>query len=133
MHALERIILFDGECNLCNSAVQFIIKRDKKKRYKFASLQSAAGKKLTAAYNVPQNYDSIVLIENGKAWLKSAAVLRVSRHLTGFWRFLYPLLAVPGFIRNSIYDIVARNRYKWFGKQNECWVPDAELTTRFIN
>lgn len=126
------LILFDGECNLCNGAVQFIIKRDKKATFKFASLQSSVGRRLMQQYAIPQDYSSIVLIENGRAWLKSTAVLRLSRRLSGMWPLLYLFLAVPRFLRDSVYNFVARNRYKWWGRREACWVPTAQLKERFI-
>ncbi|MBO9620009.1 MAG: DUF393 domain-containing protein [Niabella sp.] len=126
------IILFDGVCNLCNGAVQFIIKRDKRGVFRFASLQSEIGKKLLAQYLIPSNYGSIVLIEGNKAWTKSTAVLRLSRRLSGAWPLLYLCLAIPRFLRDPVYNFVARNRYKWFGRREECWVPTEQLKERFI-
>ncbi|ANH81309.1 hypothetical protein A8C56_10225 [Niabella ginsenosidivorans] len=127
------LILFDGECNLCNRAVQFIVKRDKKAFYRFASLQSSVGRSLMQQYAIPLDYSSIVLIENGKAYLKSTAALRVARHLTGFWPLLSLFLAIPRPIRNQVYDIVARNRYKWFGKTMHCMVAHPQIQNRFLS
>lgn len=126
------IILFDGVCNLCNGAVQSIIKRDKKRVFRFASLQSGTGKKLLEQYRIPPDYSSIILIEPEKAWYKSTAVLRIARKLPGAWPLLYVLVAIPRFIRDPVYNFVARNRYKWFGKQEECRQPAPQLKERFI-
>lgn len=130
----QSIVLFDGVCNFCNSAVQFIIKRDKKKRYVFGPLQSEHGRKLLAEYNLPvDKLSTFILIEDGKAYSKSEAALRIARHLTGLWPVLYPLIFLPAFLRDVLYNIIAKNRYKWFGKMNECMMPDAELRARFLN
>ncbi|WP_300598588.1 DCC1-like thiol-disulfide oxidoreductase family protein [Niabella sp.] len=125
------VILFDGVCNLCNNAVLFIIKHDPKDRFRFASLQSTAGIRLVQEYGVPQNYGSVVLIENGRTYLKSTAALRIARKLNGLWPLLYLLMIVPPFIRNQIYDWIARNRYRWFGT-NQCIRPTAELQQKFL-
>ena len=128
------IILFDGVCNLCNRSVQFIIKRDKKGLFRFASLQGKAGHDLLQQYDLP--YDtlySFVLIENGKAYTRSTATLRVLRKLGGGWKLLYGLIILPPFLRNAIYNWIARNRYKWYGKREECMVPTPELKSRFLD
>lgn len=127
------IILFDGICNLCNSAVQFVIKRDKKGIIQFAPLQSDAGQQLLKQYQLPPAaMESFVLIENGKAYSRSSAALKVSRHLRGLWPFCYGFMIVPKFIRNGIYNWVAANRYKWFGVREECMIPTPELKKRFL-
>lgn len=128
------IILFDGVCNLCNGTVQFIIKRDKKNQFHFASLQSESGQHLLAKYNLPLNdYNSFVLIEDDKVYTRSLAALRVAKKLKGLWPFLYGFIIVPKFIRDGIYKWIAKNRYKWFGKQDSCMVPTYELRARFLN
>jgi predicted DCC family thiol-disulfide oxidoreductase YuxK len=127
------ILLFDGECNLCNKSVQFVIKRDKRNKVKFASLQSAAGKKLKEHYQIPESYfDSIVLIDNDKVYYKSTAALSLSKYMDGLWPLCYALVIIPAFIRNIIYDFIARNRIKWFGKADTCWVMTPELKNRFL-
>lgn len=128
------IILFDGVCNLCNSSVQFIINRDKKNIFRFASIQSEVGTNLLKLYNFDLSItDSIILIENGKAYSRSTAALRISKRLSGLYCLLYVFIIVPPFIRNAIYDLVAKNRYKWFGKKKECMVPTEEMRSKFIS
>ena len=128
------IILFDGVCNLCNSAVQFTITRDKKNYFSFASLQSAQGQKILSQHNLPVNdIKSFVLIENGKPYTRSTGALKVAKKLKGLWPLLYSFIIIPKFIRDSIYKWIAGNRYKWFGKKNECMIPTAELKARFLN
>ncbi|MES2776114.1 MAG: thiol-disulfide oxidoreductase DCC family protein [Bacteroidota bacterium] len=130
----QPVILFDGVCNLCSSAVQFIIKRDKKKLFRFASLQSDFGQKILSDNNLsPTDLSSFILLENGKIYTKSAGALRVVRKLNAAWPLLYGFIIVPPFIRNAVYNWVAKNRYKWFGKQEACWLPTPDLKARFIN
>lgn len=130
----QRIILFDGVCNLCNRAVQFIIKRDKADRYRFSALQSEMGQKLTSERNIDtQKVDSIILIEPGKAYyIKAAAALEIGKSFGGFWRVLGLFEWVPPVIGNWIYDIVAKNRYRWFGRKDQCMVPTKELKAKFL-
>lgn len=128
----DRIIFFDGVCNLCNGAVQFVIEWDIKNYFKFAALQSDFSKNKLAPFklNVKQG-DSFVLLENGKVYEQSTAALRVAKKLKGLWPALYVFIIVPPFIRDWIYKFIARNRYKWFGKQESCWVPTPELKNKF--
>ncbi|MDN4494553.1 thiol-disulfide oxidoreductase DCC family protein [Ureibacillus aquaedulcis] len=126
------IILFDGECHFCDASVQFIIKRDRNKYFKFASIQSDIGKKLLKEFQVPETVDSLVFIEGKQCYVKSTAALKVARRLDGPWSLFYPFLFIPSFLRDAIYDIVAKNRYK-LGKQNECKIPTKEELERFIN
>jgi len=128
----KAIILFDGVCNLCSGAVQWIIKHDKKEHFVFASLQSETGKVLQSKYEIPAEEDSVILIQNNKAYLESSAALRIAGHCSGIWKFWYVFLIVPKFIRDAAYRFIARNRYKWFGKKEECWLPDERLKKRFI-
>ncbi|MBN8789117.1 MAG: thiol-disulfide oxidoreductase DCC family protein [Terrimonas sp.] len=128
------VILFDGVCNLCNNSVQFVIKKDRKKHFYFTSLQSNAGQQLLKQYHLsPDKFDSFVLIENNKAYTRSTAALRVVKRLSGTWPLLYIFIIVPPFIRNAIYDWVAKNRYKWFGKSDSCMMPTPELNARFLH
>jgi predicted DCC family thiol-disulfide oxidoreductase YuxK len=120
---LKPVVLFDGECNFCDSSVRFIIKKDTRKLFYFASLQSEAGQKLLEKYGVPIDIDSIVLIENEKAYVKSTAAIRICRHLGRGWKLLYIFSIIPGPIRNAVYDVIAKNRYKWFGKKDHCEIP----------
>ncbi|MFA0962879.1 thiol-disulfide oxidoreductase DCC family protein [Roseivirga sp. BDSF3-8] len=133
-HALSKdIVLFDGVCNLCHGAVNFIIDRDPAGRYHFASLQSEPGRELLQKYDVdPDKIDSVVLVRADMVFTKSRAALEISRYLRGPWPLLYVFKIVPSFIADAIYDLVARNRYKWFGKQDQCRMPDAALRRRFI-
>lgn len=131
--ALESdIILFDGVCNLCNASVQWIIRHDKKDRFRFASLQSETGKYWTEKYNLSEDIKSVVLISNGRAFTKSSAALRIAGKCSGLWKLWYAGLIVPPFIRDGIYQWIARNRYKWFGKNESCWLPDKSLIKKFI-
>ncbi len=128
------IILFDGVCNFCNFWVNFAIKRDRKKKLKFAALQGEAANKLLPQHNInPASLSSVVFIDNGKAWTQSSAAIRICKHLDGGWKLLYGLIIIPKFIRDFIYTIVARNRYKWFGKKESCMIPTPELRERFLD
>lgn len=128
------ILLFDGVCNLCSSSVQFVLKHNKSGNIRFASLQSETGKQLLKEHGLSHQYiDSLVLLQNGTAHVKSDAALRVTKHLESFWRLLLILLIVPSFIRNPIYDWIARNRYKWFGKKDVCWIPQPQWKSRFLD
>ncbi len=127
------ILLFDGVCNLCNSSVNFIIDRDPKKHFKFAALQSDFGQtKLKELGFNQEEFDSLVLLSNGKIYRKSSAALRIAKKLKGLWPFLYIFIIIPPFIRHGVYDIIGKNRYKWFGKQDSCRMPTPELKQRFV-
>lgn len=128
------IILFDGVCNLCNAAVQFVIRHDKKGLFKFASLQSETGRALLKRYDLPAtNFSSFVLLQHEKAYTRSAAALQVAKQLQGPLRLLYGLIIVPPFIRNAVYDFIAKNRFKWFGKKDACMIPTPSLKARFLD
>ena len=128
------IILFDGVCNVCNSAVQVVIKRDKKNHFRFASLQSSEGRKLLAHHELPSNdFNSFVLIEYDRAHVRSEGALRVAKKLSGLWPLLYGFIIVPKFLRDGIYNLIAKNRYKWFGKSNVCMIPTPEIKAKFLN
>ncbi|KWW21705.1 MULTISPECIES: thiol-disulfide oxidoreductase DCC family protein [Peribacillus] len=130
---MNPVILFDGDCNFCDASVQFIIKRDPKGLFHFASLQSEAGQELLKKYDVPADIDSMVLIEKDQAHYKSSAALRISRRLQGAWKLCYGFIVVPSFIRNMVYDFIAKNRYKWFGKKEEsCMLPSPSVRKRFL-
>jgi len=129
----HKIILFDGVCNLCNGAVTFIIKRDKKDVFKFAALQSEIGQELISKFNIDtEKVDSIILIDGEKYYSKSSAALRISKDLSGAYPLLFGFMVVPKFIRNSVYDYIAKNRYKWFGKKESCMIPTSELKAKFL-
>lgn len=128
----RRIILFDGVCNLCNASVQYIIRRDPDMKFKFASLQSEIGMQLLEKYRLStEKMNSIVLIENGKIYTRSTAVLRIARQLIGPVKLMYVFVIVPFFIRDAVYQLIARKRYKWFGRRDRCMVPGKELLDRF--
>ncbi|AFL82179.1 hypothetical protein Aeqsu_2728 [Aequorivita sublithincola DSM 14238] len=128
-----KIVLFDGVCNLCNGAINYIIKRDKNNVFKFAALQSEIGKELITKFNIDTSkIDSIILIDGEKHYIKSSAALHISKALSGAYPLLFGLMIVPKFIRNAVYDYIARNRYKWFGKKESCMIPTAELKSKFL-
>ncbi|WP_198510301.1 thiol-disulfide oxidoreductase DCC family protein [Bacillus solitudinis] len=129
---VNHIILFDGVCNFCDHSVQFIIKRDKKTVYKFASFQSDAGQEILRMFNIPANIDSFILIENNRCYYKSSAALKICKNLKSSWKLLYCLLIIPKPIRDYFYGILAKNRYKWFGKKDSCTLPTPEIRKRFL-
>lgn len=127
------IVLFDGVCNLCNGAILFLIKRDKNDRFRFAPLESEVGKKLLLKHQIdPSKIDSIVLVSDNTAFTKATAALNISRHLGGLWPLLYSLIIIPNFITDAVYDFIARNRYRWFGKKESCMIPTPELQSKFL-
>lgn len=134
-HSLNKpVILFDGLCNLCNSSVQFVIKKDFQEKFLFASLQSAYAKNnLPSSLVSESSLQSIVLKKNDSISIKSTAVLNISRELSGFWPLLYGFIIIPKFIRNPVYNFIGRNRYKWFGKKDHCMIPSKELKSRFLD
>ncbi|WP_010516695.1 thiol-disulfide oxidoreductase DCC family protein [Croceivirga radicis] len=131
----KKIILFDGVCNLCNGAVQFIIKRDKRSVFKFASLQSEIGKQLTKERGIDTELlDSIILIEPGIAYYsKSTAALEIMKSFGGVWNLTRLFTVLPEGFRDIVYDFIAKNRYKWFGKKDACMIPTPELQSRFLD
>lgn len=127
------VILFDGECNLCNGAVNFIIRRDPRKRFRFAPYQSAPGRALADQAGLTEAASgTIILLEEGHARARSTAALRIARRLRGLWPLLYVFIIIPRPIRDWVYDWVARNRYRWFGKRDECMIPGPEVKDRFL-
>jgi len=129
---MASIVLFDGVCNFCNSTINFIIRHDREKEFTFAPLQSEVGQSLRAEYKIDPLSDSIILIQDGKAFTHSSAVLRVARKLGGAWSFAYILIIVPRFIRDAAYRFIAANRYHWFGKRDLCMIPTPEVRERFL-
>lgn len=131
--AQKLIILFDGVCNFCNGAVNFVLKQDKKGIFLFAPLQSQAGQKLLEQYQLTtQDFDSFVLIENEKLFTKSSASLRVMQRLPWYWKWTQAFRIIPKFLRNAVYDLIAKNRYQWFGKKDACMIPTPEMRNRFL-
>jgi predicted DCC family thiol-disulfide oxidoreductase YuxK len=126
------IIYFDGVCNLCESSVQFILKIDKRKVFRFASLQGKAGEEMQRKYGI-YDFNSFVLEDNGKVYTKSTGALKVLRLVGGAWSLSYALIILPPFIRDGIYEFISKRRYNWFGKKTECWVPTPELRKRFLD
>jgi predicted DCC family thiol-disulfide oxidoreductase YuxK len=131
----KKIILFDGVCNLCNNAINFIIEHDKKDVFRFASLQSELGQKLVLERGIdPDILDTIILIEPGIVYYeKSTAALKIAKDLSGGYFFLQYFLFLPKFIRDGVYNLVASNRYKWFGKKESCMIPTPELKGKFLD
>lgn len=128
------VILFDGVCNLCNSAVQLIIRYDKKAYFSFTSLQGAYGQEFLKANNLnTEDYDSFILFENGTMYTASTAALYVAKRMGFPWVLSYPLLIIPKFIRDAVYRWIAKNRYRWFGKKEQCMIPDPDVQNRFIS
>jgi len=127
------IILFDGVCNLCNASINWIIRRDKRARFRFAPLQSPAGERLQREHGLdPVALDTMLLVEDGRAYLRSTAALRMVRSLSFPYPILYAFVIFPPPIRDFFYNAFANRRYRWFGKKDECMVPSPELRDRFL-
>lgn len=127
------IVFFDGVCNFCNYWAMFAIKRDRKKKLRFSPLQGETAKQLLAKYNFnTTSLSSVVLIDKDRLWTQSSAALRICRYLNGGWKLCYGFIIIPKFIRDFFYNIIARNRYKWWGKTEECMVPSADIKERFL-
>ncbi|MBK7871682.1 MAG: thiol-disulfide oxidoreductase DCC family protein [Saprospiraceae bacterium] len=127
------ILLFDGVCNLCNGFVQFVILRDPKAKFRFTALQSEVGQELLQEARMPtKDLSTVVLWENGKFYTHSDVPLRVAKGLGGWWSLLVIFRIIPKFVRDSIYNWIAKNRYRWFGKQESCMIPTPELKSRFL-
>ncbi len=133
MENLSQILLFDGKCNLCNSLVKFVIRKDKNARIRFASLQSDTGKLLlTDAGLNADSTDTVVYFSSDKVFVRSAAVLNLLKDLGGGWILFYSLVIIPSFIRDFFYNIIAKNRYRIFGRRETCMVPSKDIESRFI-
>jgi predicted DCC family thiol-disulfide oxidoreductase YuxK len=131
---MASLVLFDGVCNLCNGFVQFVVARDPAGRFQFGALQSASARRVLDLYDTPDPLpDTIVLVEDGRVFTRSTAALRIARRLTFPWPLASAFLAVPRPLRDWIYDLVARHRYRWFGKRDHCMVPAPALRSRFID
>lgn len=126
------IVLFDGVCNYCNRWVNFIIRHDKQKKFRFAALQSNTGKKLLKQYSISEKEDSVVLIYNEKAHIKSTAGIHIMYHLGSIYSLVFMFIIIPAYIRDFYYDIIARNRYKWWGKKEVCMIPTQDIKDRFL-
>ncbi len=135
----KKIIFFDGVCNLCNSAVNFVIKHDGANQFKFASLQSKAAESMLSRFPLPLDkklevnaMGTIVLWSGKRYYTKSSAALTIAKDLSGAYPLLYAFMIIPKFLRDAVYDYISRNRYNWFGKREECMVPTAELRAKFL-
>lgn len=133
MNLPEHLILFDGVCNLCTTSVQFVIKRDKQSEFYFASLQSETGQKILKQNNLPvSDFHSFIYLRRGRLFMRSDAALQLVGDLNGCWRLLKVFLIIPRFIRNGVYNLIAKNRFRLFGKKDSCLVPTPELQNRFL-
>ncbi|NIU88236.1 MAG: DUF393 domain-containing protein [Nitrosopumilaceae archaeon] len=120
-------------CNFCSNSVRFIIDRDPLAKFRFAPLQSETAKNLINKFNLEnENLDSMILFDDNAYYIKSTAVLKITRGLNSLWPLFYVFIIIPSSLRDYFYDIVARNRYKWFGRKEECMVPDTEINKRFL-
>lgn len=127
------MVLFDGVCNFCNSSVNFIIERDKAGYFKFAPLQSEIGEELIAKYGIDTSEtDSVVLIDEGKAFTHSTAALKIAKKLSGPWPVAYGMIIVPRFVRDGAYKLFAKYRYRLFGRRDACMMPTPEVRARFL-
>ncbi|MBI3139213.1 MAG: thiol-disulfide oxidoreductase DCC family protein [Sphingobacteriales bacterium] len=134
MNTGHSIVLFDGVCNLCNRSVQFIIKRDKKDRFRFAALQGKTGQALLAKHDLPSDsFNSFILAEGDRIYTRSTGALQMLKRLGGPWSLCYVFILVPRFIRDGVYNWVARNRYRWFGKKESCMIPTPALKNKFLD
>lgn len=128
----EPLILFDGVCGLCVFSVRFVIQRDSLALFRFASLQSPIGKSIAERHGI-SGMDTMVLVDDGIAYRRSTAALKIIRRLDGAWPLLYPLIVIPAPLRNLVYDFIGKRRYRWFGKTDECWIPQRDISDRFID
>jgi predicted DCC family thiol-disulfide oxidoreductase YuxK len=127
------ILLFDGHCNLCNAWIQFIVKRDSAGTIRFASLQSGAGRRLLEEHKIDENYiESLVFFEEERFSVSSTAALRTLSYLDSWQKHLIFLTVIPRSLRDLVYRFIARNRYKWFGRREQCMIPTTELSKRFL-
>jgi predicted DCC family thiol-disulfide oxidoreductase YuxK len=129
----EPVILYDGVCNLCNASVRFILKYEKNPRYRFAPLQGKFASEVRHQYALPEDADSVVLIENNQIFTASTASLRIAKQLKAPWSWLVIFEVLPVSFRDAVYHWIARNRYRWFGKKDFCEVPLPEVAHRFLN
>lgn len=128
------IVLIDGQCNMCHGITRFVIERDPTQQFKFASLQSKVGQQFLEAGGMSSNaLDTFVMIEGGRYYTKSTAALRMFRKLKGLWPLAYVFIVVPTFIRDRVYDAVAKRRYRWFGTNDSCLIPTPEVRKRFLD
>lgn len=130
----DYLILFDGVCNFCNYWVRFALKRDQKQKLSFGTLQGNTAQLVLPLHGINEKeIASVVFIEKGKVWRNSSAVLRICMHLSGVWKIFYALMIIPTPMRDFVYRIIAQNRYRWFGKRENCILPDASVKERFVD
>lgn len=130
---MDRLVLFDGVCNFCNAAVNFIIRQDDGKIFKFATLQSEVGQQMRAKYGIGEDVDSIILVENDTAYTHSTAGLRIAKRLGGIWSLAYVFIIIPAFIRDYCYKLFAKYRYRLFGRTEVCMLPTVDVKERFLS
>ena len=131
---MKAIVVFDGVCNLCNGLVRFILKLDRKEIFRFVWMQSDTGQELYKRFSLDfSKENSVILILDEKVYSHSTAVLLILKMLGGFWKLFYALIVIPKFFRDDVYNFIARNRYKWFGRKDECEMPEEKYRTRFLN
>lgn len=131
--AAQAVIVFDGVCVLCNGWVRFLLRQDRQQHYCFAAMQSASGRRLLKEHGLdPDDPVSFLLVEDGRAWRNTDAIRRVVASLGGFWCLAHVIVLMPRVVRDALYRLVARNRYRWFGKHDSCYLPSMEENSRFL-
>lgn len=134
MTQTKSIVFFDGVCNLCNASIDFIIQKDNKNQFLVGALQDTFSKQILAGHQVKQDYlDSLVLLEEDQIFYKSTAALKIARKLSGIWPIFYPLIYLPTWLRDPVYDFIGKNRYRWFGKKNTCRIASPEEKAKFLS
>lgn len=134
IHNTNPVILFDGVCNLCNSSVLLVIKYDPKKLFRFASIQGDYGQQILKRFHLPPtSLGSFILVDENQIYTQSTGALKVVKRLSGLWPLMYAFIIIPPFIRDIVYNLIAKNRYKWFGKKDNCAVPSAALRELFFD
>jgi predicted DCC family thiol-disulfide oxidoreductase YuxK len=127
------VVFFDGVCNFCNFWVNFAIKKDRKKRMRFSPLQGETAKEVLPDHHINLTVlSTVILLDKGKCYTQSSAAIRICKYLDGGWKLFYGLIIIPKFLRDPVYNIIARNRYKWYGRKETCMIPTPELKERFL-
>ena len=130
----NHVIFFDGFCVLCNGLVDFVIQRDRSRRYRYATLQSEFGQRMQRRLSLPtHSFETFILVEGGNSYIKSTAALRVLRNMPGLWPLLYGFVLVPRPLRDAVYSWVGKNRYRWFGRRSNCRLPSGEERSLFLD
>lgn len=134
MSQTKSIVFFDGVCNLCNASIDFIIKWDRENQFLVGALQDGFSIEVLSKYQVKADYlDSLVLLEDGEIFYRSTAALKIARNLSGLWPVFYPLIFLPNWLRDPVYDFIGKNRYRWFGKKNTCRIASPEEKIKFLS